>query len=72
MNDKHFPFVIKVESIAGVPVKDACYAAVELSQHLRCMVQTEINDTEITVCGATMTGEEAYDAYLHDATINLH
>ena len=60
-----FPFVIKVESIAGGSVKDACYAAVELSRHLKCMVQTEINDVTITVSGAVMTRDDAYESWLH-------
>jgi hypothetical protein len=60
-----FPFVVEVKSMAGGTVRDACFAAVELSRHLRCIVETEINDTKITVSGAVMTGEDAYEQWKH-------
>lgn len=62
---RSFPFVIEARSIAGGTVKEACYAVVDLSRHLRCMVETEINDTKITVCGTVMTGEDAYEQWKH-------
>jgi hypothetical protein len=62
---RSFPFVIEAKSIAGGTVKETCFAAIGLSRHLRCMVETEINDTKITVCGAIMTGEDAYEQWLH-------
>jgi hypothetical protein len=62
---RSFPFVIKVDSIVGGTVKEACFAAIELSRYLRCMVETEINDTNITVCGAVMNGDDAYEQWHH-------
>lgn len=55
-----YPFVIAARSVAGVTVREACAGAVALSRHLRCMVEAEINDTKITVCGAVMNEEDAY------------
>jgi hypothetical protein len=60
-----FPFVIEAKSIAGGTVKEACFAAVGLSRHLRCMVETEINDKKITVCGAAMSEEDVYKQWEH-------
>jgi hypothetical protein len=65
-----FPFVIKVETIAGKSVKETCYAAVRLSQHLGCLVSTEINDTPITV-GGSMTEQDAYESWLFYYKQNL-
>jgi hypothetical protein len=65
-----FPFVIKVEAIAGKSVKETCYAAVRLSQHLGCLVSTEINDTPITV-GGSMTEQDAYESWLFYYKQNL-
>jgi hypothetical protein len=67
---KTFPFVIKVETIAGKSVKETCYAAVRLSQHLGCLVSTEINDTPITV-GGSMTEQDAYESWLFYYKQNL-
>ena len=58
------PFVITVESIAGGTVKEACRAAVDLANHLNCIIRTEINDVEITV-GGNMTGKDVYEQWLH-------
>lgn len=65
-----FPFVIKVETIAGKSVKETCFAAVRLSQHLGCLVSTEINDTPITV-GGSMTEQDAYESWLFYYKQNL-
>jgi hypothetical protein len=65
-----FPFVIKVETIAGKPVKETCNALVRLSRHLGCLVSTEINDTPITV-GGIMTEEDAYESWLFYSKQNL-
>ena len=65
-----FPFVIKVETIAGKSVKETCFAAVRLSRHLGCLVSTEINDTPITV-GGIMTEQDAYESWLFYSKQNL-
>ena len=70
--NRTFPFVIEAKSIAGGSVKEACFAAVELSRHLRCMVETEINDTKITVCGAIMDGNDAYKQWQHYSEIFIN
>ena len=65
-----YPSVIKVETIAGKSVKETCYAAVRLSQHLGCLVSTEINDTPITV-GGIMSEQDAYESWLFYYKQNL-
>ena len=65
-----YPFVIKVETIAGKSVKETCYAAVRLSRHLGCLVSTEINDTPITV-GGIMSEQDAYESWLFYYKQNL-
>lgn len=65
-----FPFVIKVETIAGKSVEETCNALVRLSQHLGCLVSTEINDTRVTV-GGIMTEQDAYESWLFYSKQNL-
>jgi len=70
MNKDHkinqtFPFVIEVKSIAGGTVKEACSSVLELSRHLRCIVETEINDIKITVSGQIMTSDDVYKQWKH-------
>lgn len=54
---KNYPFALRLEYL-GTSVPEACQEAVELSQHLRCLIKVHINDVDLIVCGHIMTTDD--------------